>query len=152
MNWKGLLSAIFIAAVFALVCLPAEKVSAQGKYGNRFSATIQMVITGDTTAFRQRTSHFGIIDPIGVLPRELIGIKLFVPTDMINYPVFIAPLDGGEIFGTESLFVASDSTATFSFKAGNTPGRYRVQVIIASQQYLLQLYVPHNVPDNCVPP
>jgi hypothetical protein len=57
MNWKGLLSAIFIAAVSALVCLPAEKVSAQGKYGNRFSATIQMVITGDTTAFRQRTSQ-----------------------------------------------------------------------------------------------
>ena len=145
----------FIAAVFAVIYFPAEKVSAQAQDGNRYSTAIDMVINGDTNGGRQRTSHFGIMDPIGLRPDERIAITLNVSSNWANSPVGIAPLDGGEVFAPgDQLYVASDGTIDFSFKGGTTPGLYRILVTIASEQYQLQLYVPKpgDIGPDCVNP
>jgi hypothetical protein len=155
MNTNKLLSAALVVAAFTVIYFPVERIWGQNvgsQYGNRYSTPIQMTVDGDTNGFRQRTSQFGIMDPIGMLPHEQIGINLTVPTSRVNYPVGIAPLDGGEIFGTDNLHVASNGTVSFNFKAGNTAGLYRVQVIIASELYQIQLYVPRGVSPDCVIP
>lgn len=141
-------------ALLATIYLPVGKQSVQAQDGNRLSPPIQMVIDGDANETRQRTSQSGIMDPIGVLRDEQVGVNLLLPGSMINYPVGIAPLDGGEILTSPNLTVDNDRSAHFSFKGGDTPGLYRVVVTIASQQYQLQFYVSSSssLDIHCTPP
>ena len=154
MNTKQFFFTAFIAAAFAVIYFPAEKLSAQAQDGNPYSTAIDMVINGDTNGGRQRTSHFGIMDPIGLRADEQIAITLNVSSAWANYPVGIAPVDGGEVFAPENLSVASNGTVSFAFKGGNTPGLYRVLVTIGPEQYQLQLYVakPGDIGPDCVTP
>jgi hypothetical protein len=153
MNPRKLLHTTCIVLLVTLY-LPAGKLSVQAQDGNRLSPTIQMVIDGDTSANRQRTSHSGILDPIGVFRNEQVGVNLILPGSSVNYPVGIAPLDGGQILASPNLTVNSERSAHFSFKGGETPGLYRVVVTIASEQYQLQFYVSSSSePDiHCTPP
>lgn len=157
MNTRKILSATLIAAAFAVTYLPAERISAQtlyGLYGKASSPPIQMEVAGDTTGIRQRTSQFGIMDPIGVLPGEQIGINLIVASNRVNYPVGIVSLDGGEIIAPANLYVTSNGTngaVGFTFKGGNTRGLFRVLVSIGSERYQLQLIVAQSR-FNCPPP
>jgi hypothetical protein len=152
MNIRKLLYTTFLA-LLATIYLPVGKPSVQAQDGNRLSPAIQMVIDGDTGQNRQRTSHSGILDPIGLSRDEQIGITLVLPSTSINSSVGIAPLDGGEIVASENLTVAGDGTVHFSFTGGDTPGLYRVVVTIASQQYQLQFHVATSGPDiHCTPP
>jgi hypothetical protein len=91
------------------------------------------------------------MEPLGLFRNEQIGINLILPSDKKNYPVGIAPLDGGEIFGSANLYVANDGSVHFSFQGGDTPGFYRVLVTIASEQYQLQFYVSRLEPDTVCP-
>jgi hypothetical protein len=152
MNTRKLLHTTCIA-LLATIYLPAGKLSVQAQEGNRFSTAIQMVIDGDTDETRHRTSQSGIMDPIGLFRNEQIGVNLILPSSRINYAVGLAPLDGGEVFGSENLTVAGNGTVHFSFKGGETPGLYRVLATIASEQYQLQFYVSGSEPDSgCTPP
>ncbi len=152
MNTRRLLSSTCLALLFT-IGLPVGKFSVQAQDGNRFSTAIQMVIEGDTDEARQRTSQSGIMDPIGLFRNEQVGITLIVPGSRVNYPVGIAPLDGGEVVASENLTVDNDRAAHFSFKGGTTPGLYRVLVTIASEEYELQFYVSQTEPDSgCTPP
>ncbi len=148
---RKLLHAACLAFV-VVVYLPAGKMSVQAQDGNRFSIPIEMWIDGDTDETRQRTSHSGIIDAIGVFRNEQIGITLILPSSRIDYSVGVTPLDGGEIVGSENLTVARDGTVHFTFQAGDTPGLYRVLAIIRSEQYQLQFYVSRSQTDGCTPP
>ena len=135
------------------IYLPIGKPSVQAQDGNRFLPTIQLSVDGDTSGARQRIIQSGIMEPLGMLRNEQIGINLTLPSDRSNYPVGIAPLDGGEIFGSENLYVASNGSVHFSFQGGDISGLYRVLVTIASQQYQLQFYVSRlESVDVCVEP
>jgi hypothetical protein len=153
MKTRKLLHVTCIALV-TTIYLPVGKLSVKAQDGNRLTPAIQMVIEGDANETRQRTSQSGIMDPIGVFRDEQVGVNLLLPGSMINYPVGIAPLDGGEIIASENLTVDNDRTAHFSFKGGETPGLYRVLVTIASQQYQLQFYVSSSssLDIHCTPP
>jgi hypothetical protein len=142
MNTKQFFFSAFIAAVFAVIYLPADKAAAQAQDGNRYSTRIEMVIRSDASGGRNRSSHFGIMDPIGLRPDEQIEITLNVPSNWANSPVGIAPLDGGEVFGFENLHIDNNGTVSFAFKGGTTPGLYRVLVTIGPEQYQFQFYVP----------
>lgn len=149
MTKRKLLTATCLVALVT-ICLPAEKLSAQADFANRYSTAIDMMVNGDTAGIK--TSHFGIMEPIGLLPDEQITITLIVSSNWANYPVGIAPLDGGEIFAPASLSVASNGTVNFNFKGESTPGHYRVLVTIASEQYELRLYAATSRDVNCPPP
>ncbi|HWL93719.1 MAG TPA: hypothetical protein VNT79_09295 [Phycisphaerae bacterium] len=150
MNTKQFFSA-FLAAVFAVICFPAEKVSAQGQDGNFSHTPIDMVVNAGTSEERWATSHFGIVGPIGLRPDEQIAITLIASNTNRGYLVGIAPLDGGALLGAEDLVVAEDGTINFTFQGGNTPGIYRVVVAIGAEQYQLRLYVarPEEIPAIC---
>ena len=155
MHIRKILTLALAAAISGTICLTTEKVSAQAEFENRQSTAIGMVgVRGTSNDEIQRTSHSGIMDPIGLRPNQQIAIALNVSSNRANYPVGIAPLDGGEVFASENLHVASDGTVGFTFQGGNTPGLYRVVVTIGSEQYELQLYVvkPDVVESGCIPP
>ncbi len=128
-------------ALLAMICLPVGKLSVQAQDGNRFRPTIQLLVDGDTSGASQRTIQSGIMEPIDLVRNEHIGITVILPSDRSNYPVGIAPLDGGEVFGSDNLYVASNGSVHFSFQGGDIPGLYRVLVTVASEEYQLQFYV-----------
>ena len=140
--------------VFALICFPAERAFAQDSEGNPYSPPIAMAMTNETSDRTDRTSHAGILDPVGLRPNEQATITLSVPSSWAKSPVGIAPLDGGEVFGFENLEVAIDGTVSFGFKPGSTTGLYRVIVTIGGEQYELQLYLPKpsDLGIDCVTP
>jgi hypothetical protein len=142
MTTKKIPFTAFLAAVFAVVYLPVERVSAQAQDGNRYSTPIQMVVNAGINGEQLLTSHFGFMAPVGVLAGEQIPITLIVSVAWKSFPVGLAPLDGGEIISQEELVVDENGTVSFAFVGGNRPGTYRVLVTIASEQYELQLYVP----------
>jgi hypothetical protein len=153
MNTKQFFSAA-LAAVFAVIYLPAENVSAQTQDGNVSSTPIDMVVNGGTTEESMQTSQFGIMEPVGLRQDEQLAITLSVSSSKINNPVGIAPLDGGEISPSGPLYVGSNATVSFTFKGGNIPGRYRLVVTIGSEQYRLQFYVvkPQSMAPDCNEP
>jgi len=151
MNTRKLLHTTYIA-LLASIYLPVGKLSVQAQDGNRFLPTIQLMVDGDASGARQRTIQSGIMEPLGLVRNEQIGINLILPSDRSNYPVGIAPLDGGEVFGSENLYVASNGSVHFSFQGGDISGLYRVLVTIASEQYQLQFYVPRLGVDTVCPP
>lgn len=137
-----------------MICLAAAKLFAQDAEGNPYSPTIAMALDNETNGGSNRISHSGILDPVGLRPNERATITLSVPDNWANYPVGIAPLDGGEVFGFENLQVTAGGTARFGFKPGNTPGLYRVVVTIGGERYQLQLYLPRpsDLGPDCVTP
>jgi hypothetical protein len=142
----------FLFALF--LCLGAAKLFAQDPEGNPYSPTITMAMINETTDRTNRTSHAGILDPVGLRPNEQATISLSAPIAWANFPVGIAPLDGGEVFGSENLHVGAGGTVSFGFKAGTTPGLYRVMVTIGGERYQLQLYLPKpgDLGPDCVTP
>jgi len=133
-----------LIAAFAAIFLPSVT---QAQDGNRYSTTIGMVADYDGTGPTERTSHFGILEPLGLGPNQQVQITLNVPRDWEDYPVGIAPLDGGEIItASKDLHVESDGTIAFAFQGGETPGLYRVLVTVAGEQYELQLYIGARSP------
>jgi hypothetical protein len=143
------LSAACLVA-FAAICLPTDKVAAQGQDGS--STPIEMVVNSATNGERWRTSQSGIMDPVGLRAGEQLEITLILPGGMVGSPVNIAPLDGGEIVVSPNLSVDNDRTAAFRFTGATTPGFYRLLVTIASEQYQLRIYVAGGQIDvNCPP-
>lgn len=137
-----------------MICLATAKLFAQNPDANLYSPDIAMSMTNQTTDRTNRTSHSGIMDPVGLRPNELASITLTVPGDWANSAVGIAALDGGEVFGFENLYVASGGTVSFGFKPGSASGLYRVMVTIGGQRYELQLYLPKpgDLGIDCVTP
>jgi hypothetical protein len=153
MTIKKLLAAACLGAI-AIVCLTAEKLSAQAEGENRYSSPIEMVVNAGTNGERQRASHDGVMEAVGLWPNEQIAITLTGSSFRAKDPVGIAPLDGGEIFADPDLSVAGDGTVAFAFQGGRTPGLYRVVITVGPEQYQLQLYVarPQNTGPDCQEP
>lgn len=153
MTTTKLLGAGYLAAV-AVICLAMGKLFAQDPEDNPYSTPISMQVSNETTERTSRTSRSGAMDPVGLRANELATITLTVPVNWANYPVGVAPLDGGEVFGFENLLVSATGTVTFGFKGGNIPGLYRVMVIIGVERYHLRLYVPKpgDLTPDCAPP
>lgn len=147
-------SAAVIATLFIATSLPIPKLFAQDTEGNPYSPTISMEMKNETTERTNRTSHSGIIDPVGLRSNEQATITLYAPVSWASHPVGIAPLDGGEVFGHENLQVSAAGQVCFGFKAGSTPGLYRVMVTIGGERYQLQLYLPRpgDLGIDCVTP
>src|ERR1043166_1298453 len=129
--------AILIAAL-AAIFLPTVT---QAQEGNRHSPPIGMVADFDGTGPTERTSQSGILEPLGLGPNQQVPIILNVPRSWEDYPVGFAPLDGGAIIADKDPHVESDGTIAFAFQGGDLPGLYRVLVIVAGEQFELQLYV-----------
>src|ERR1044071_1179942 len=140
MNRKRILSAPVVLGAIAMSYLPAQRLTAQDPGENPYSPTIALTANNETTERTDRTSHSGIIDPVGLRANELATITLSVPVSWASYPVGIAPLDGGEVLGAENLLVGPSGTVAFGFKGGITPGLYRVVVIIGGERYHLRFY------------
>lgn len=149
MKTKQLFFSAFMAAAFAVIYFPAEKASAQAEDGNHYSTPIEMVVNGETDGEQRRISQNGIMDPIGLRSKDQLAIMLNVPTNWADSFVGLALLDGGALGGAENLQVKGDGTAGFSFMSGDTPGLYRVLLIIGSEQYQLQFYVPNEMDVIC---
>jgi hypothetical protein len=152
MNTQKLFSAAFMAAAFAVIYVPVEKVLAQAQDENRLSIPIEMVVNAGTSEERQQTSQYGTMDPVALRPNEQVAITLISSVNLRGSPVGIAPLDGGAIFGAKDLKVAEDGTAGFTFGGGDSPGFYYVLVTIEGEQYQLQFYVlKPKQPDTICP-
>ena len=142
---------VSLGALIVTFCLPTQELGAQAVGENRYSTPIDMVVDGGTSKERWGTSHFGVMEPIGLHQNEQTAITLIVPSSKANYPVGIAPLDGGEILASEN-HVASNGTISFTFVGGGR-GLYRVLVSIGSERYQLRLYVSNrDINANCEPP
>lgn len=155
MQIQKIFSLALATAISGTIYLTTEKVSAQAEFENHQSTPIEIAaIRSGSNQEIHRTSEFGIVEPIGLRPNQQIAITLNASSNRANYPVGIAPLDGGEVFSSENLRVASNGTVGFTFEGGNTPGLYRVVVTIGSEQYELLLYVakPSDIEGGCIPP
>ena len=137
-----------VAATWAAIDLPAGRVSAQQEGEDLQSTPIGMVAEDYTNETIQRTSQFGIMAPIGLRRNQQTAITLSVPSSWADSPVGIAPLDGGQIISTETLHVGTDGTVNFVFMGADSPGLYRLSVLVGSKRYQLQLYVGKD-PDLC---
>lgn len=77
MDTKKILTLVLATAIAGPIYLAAEKLSAQAEFENPQSTDITMIaIRGSSNEQIQRTSHFGIVDPIGLLPNQQIAITL----------------------------------------------------------------------------
>lgn len=152
MTTKRVSFTVLIGALITFY-LPTQQLRAQAVSENRYSTPIDMVVNAGTSGERWATSHFGVMEPIGLRQNERTAITLIVPSSHANYPVGLAPLDGGEILAAENLYVGNDGTVSFEFVGGIVPGLYRVLVSIRSEQYQLRIYVakPSSLDANCQP-
>ena len=107
---------------------------------------------GETT----RVSIYrGLMEPVGVLPNQVVTVTISFPTSMAGAPVKLglydggaagpAPLPGQDIFTISSPPlpippVAVNGSLQFNFQAGRILGLYRVQMNVGSGQYLLRFY------------
>ena len=97
----------------------------------------------------------GMMEPVGVLPNQVVTVTISFPTSMAGAPVKLglydggaagpAPLPGQDIFTISSPPlpippVPVNGSLQFNFQAGRTLGLYRVLLNVGSAQYLLRFY------------
>jgi hypothetical protein len=148
MNIYKFFSPVLIAAL-ALIILPAIS---QAQERNRYSTPIAMVADYDGNGPTEKTSQFGVMEPLGLRRNQQVPITLNVPRSWANSPVGFAPLDGGEVIASPNLQVDSDGAVGFAFRGGDTPGLYRVLVTVGGEQYEMQFYVGAITPDAAACP
>jgi hypothetical protein len=118
---------------------------------------------GETT----RVSIYrGLMEPVGVLPNQVVTVTISFPTSMAGAPVKLglydggaagpAPLPGQDLLPSISCPscpplpippVPVNGSLQFNFQAGRTLGLYRVQMNVGSGQYLLRFYAGRPTAD-----
>jgi hypothetical protein len=126
-------------AILATIWLPVFEACAQNTFSSA-PTPIEMVAVVGNGAERRLRSLDGVMEPVGLPAGGQITLTLEAPTGKAGQRVSLRLLDGGEIVAAPPLSMASDGTASFTFKAGDTRGLYRVEVTIGVEQYELQLY------------
>jgi hypothetical protein len=92
-------------------------------------------------------SQDGVVPMLVVRPNQTVPVTLQFPTAKAGTPVAFTPLDGGQIGGGNGV-VLPTGRSLFTFNPGALPGRYRVMVYMAADQYLLEFYAvdPNHSP------
>ncbi len=106
---------------------------------------MEMVAVGANGNERRVRSLEGIMAPVGLPVGGQIALTLKASTGKAGQRISLRLLDGGEIVVDPAISMAGDGPS-FTFKAGDTRGLYRVEVTIGSEQYELQLYAAKPPP------
>jgi hypothetical protein len=100
----------------------------------------------------------GLMEPVGLLPRQAVTVTLFFPANLAGTPVAIGLYDGGQVGAVAQprtqivavnaiLTAAANGTVQFNFQTDHTPGLYRVLLSVGGGQYLLQFYAVTSASD-----
>jgi hypothetical protein len=92
-------------------------------------------------------SSDGRFDPMLAVSGQSMQVTLQFTTDWANLPVVVQSLDGANV-SYDGSPIAADGTLQFTTAAGTQPGVYRVQIIVADTQLLLQFWVPSPTEDS----
>ena len=129
---------LFLASI-NLVLLAA--VPAQDPPDRVADSSIETTIKSGSGQERHPLHYAGRGDRIGLGPGQTVNVALKFPGKGAGESVAVGALDGGTLTGQESLATSADGMIQFAYQGGLTPGRYRVLVQIAEQQYSLEFYV-----------
>lgn len=164
MTTKRILSAAFVAAVFATIYLPTGKLSAQGLEEYSDDQLDLVLNYGQGSSEVHLGTHHGVAEPVSLRPDQWFPFALRFPMVSTGSTVMMGCLDGGEIIAItaqgqavslsdsqpDDLSVSADGTMhsvsgngtwNFSFKAGQTLGLYRVVVQLPGKRYYLHFYL-----------
>jgi hypothetical protein len=119
---------------------------------------IPVIITyGDGTQTQVQITR-GMMQPVGIPPREAVTVTLFLTNAIPGSPVKVGLYDGGQIAAavpvsspapigaapldnaTPTLAVAADQSVRFNFQSAGPLGLYRALLTIGPKQYLLQFF------------
>lgn len=100
---------------------------------------LQMIVTYGNGKETRRESHRGAVRPAGVPAGQEVTITLRFLRKRAGEPVQVTPLDGGAVDLTGPVAVSADGSVVFKFRAGATPGRYRLAVY-GPREYEIALY------------
>jgi hypothetical protein len=138
MNTQKLLSLTCLAA-FAVICLPMEKLSAQGGGPPRAWETVTFA-NGNSIAVRgNRQEKFR---PVAILSGETLNIQLQLAPRSVNTVAAVQAVDGGIV--TQRVVIAPDGTTALEFHAGVQPGLYRILLTARGRPVLMQFRVPNS--------
>jgi hypothetical protein len=92
-------------------------------------------------------SSDGKFDPMLGVSGQSMQVTLQFTTDWANLPVVVQSLDGANV-SYDGSPIAADGTLQFAATVGAQPGLYRIQIIVADTQLLLQFWVLSPTEDN----
>jgi len=104
------------------------------------AAPLEVIARNGADKEKHLFSQDGVVPLLLVRPNQTIPVTLQFPTAAAGTPVAATPLDGGRIEGGNPVVLRTGRTM-FTFSPGGAPGRYRVAVYLAGEQYLLEFYV-----------
>jgi hypothetical protein len=165
-------STVLMTAAVALFCLSLPRLSAQTTGGtegppekspdeNSADPVVLIISYGGGSEARFE-SHRGIVGVVSMHPDEMMPLSLQFTSDKVGLPVAIAPVDGGDVVGMESvsnlavngngqftfnyepkdaLSVDNDGLVHFGFQPVHHPGLYRLMVQLPGEQHVLNFYV-----------
>lgn len=139
---------IAAAALLTVCCLPIPRLQAQGAPPvDPRVEPLQMIVDYPDGAQKRRQSAGETVEPLGMRPGQQVTITLRFLRKRAGDTVRISPLDGGEVDVSAPVTVPTDGNVTFTFRAGSSPGLYRLAVM-GVFQYELSFYA---VPAQRVP-
>jgi hypothetical protein len=133
------------AALLTVCCLPMPRLQAQAEPPmDPRVEPLQMIVDYPDGAQKRRQSAGEKMESVGMPAGQSVQITLRFLRTRAGDEVRISPLDGGEVDIALPATVSPDGSITFNFRAGSSPGLYRLAVI-GVYQYELSLYaVPPN--------
>lgn len=107
---------------------------------------LQMIVDYADGAQKRRESAGETVESVGMRPSQQVTITLRFLRKRAGDTVRISPLDGGEVDISAPVTVPEDGNVTFNFRAGTSPGLYRLAVMGVFQYELSFYAVPaHRV-------
>jgi hypothetical protein len=126
-------------ALLAAIWLPVSEARAQNTFSSAPTPIEMVTVVGNDAENRLRSLD-GVLEPVGLPAGGEIAITLEAPNTKAGQRVSVRVLDGGEIVAPAAHSVATNGKVSFTFKAGDTRGLYRVEVNLGVEQYELQFY------------
>lgn len=114
--------------------------------------SIEVTIKSASGKERYPLQHDGMIDRVGLRPGQTVQIKLKFKGKKTGEAVHVSSLDGGELSGHGSLAISSNGNLQFNYQAGAEPGRYRVILSLAQEEYWFEFYVLNTSNPGSNPP
>lgn len=113
--------------------------------------SLQVAVQSASGKERHPRHHAGFVDRVGLRPGQTVALKLIFKGRPAGESVTVSPLDGGATIGENARSTSAGGNVQLSYQAGANPGRYRVLVQNAGQEYELEFYVldtdnPENNP------
>src|SRR5688500_11393134 len=136
------------AALLAVCCLPIVRLNAQAPAPpDPRVEPLQMIVNYPDGAQKRRESAGETVEPVAMRPGQQVTITLRFLRKRAGDEVRISPLDGGEVDISEPVTVSTEGDVTFTFRAGTSPGMYRLAVMGVFQYELSFHVVPaHRIP------